>query len=50
MILHWESLEEFKLASKLLIQSESTVRFRQAVIPYSVKINYLERVRVWGNK
>ncbi len=47
MIMHWESLEEVKLASKLLMQSDSTFRFRQAVIPSTVRMNYLEQTKVW---
>jgi len=47
MIIHWESLEDVKLASKLLMQSESTLRFRQAIVPSSVSMNYLEQVKVW---
>lgn len=48
MIMHWESLEEVKLASKLLMKSDLTERFRQAIIPSTVKMNYLEQINKWS--
>jgi hypothetical protein len=48
MIMHWESMEEVKLASKLLMKSELTDRFRQAIIPSTVKINYLGQINKWS--
>ncbi|MFO7655527.1 MAG: hypothetical protein R6W78_00505 [Bacteroidales bacterium] len=47
MIMHWESLEEVKLASKLLMKSELAEKFRQAIIPSTVKMNYLEQINKW---
>lgn len=47
MIMHWESLEEVKLASKLLMKSDLTERFRQAIIPSTVKMKYLEQINKW---
>ncbi|TVQ13911.1 MAG: hypothetical protein EA361_09055 [Bacteroidetes bacterium] len=48
MIMHWESLEEVKLASKRLMQSEIAEKFRQAIIPSTVKMNYLEQIATWS--
>ncbi len=48
MIMHWESIEEVKLASKLLMKSDLTKRFRQSIIPSTVKMNFLEQVKKWG--
>jgi hypothetical protein len=47
MIMHWESVEEVKLASKLLMKSDLTKKFRQALIPSTVKMNYLEQIKKW---
>ena len=48
MVMHWDSLEEVKLASKLLMKSDLTNKFRQAIIPSTVKMNYLEQVDKWS--
>lgn len=48
MIMHWESLKEVKLASKLLMKSDLTTNFRQAVIPSTVKMSYLEQIKKWN--
>jgi hypothetical protein len=48
MIMHWESLEEVKHASKLLMKSDITINFREAIIPSTVKMNYLEQVKKWS--
>lgn len=48
MIMHWESLEEVKLASKGLMKSEIAEQFRQAIIPSTVKMNYLEQIITWS--
>ena len=48
MVMHWDSLEEVKLASKLLMKSDLTKKFRQAIIPSTVKMNYLEQVDKWS--
>jgi len=47
MIMHWESLEEVKNASKMLMKSKISERFRQAIIPSTVKMNYFEQVKKW---
>ena len=48
MIMHWESLDEVKLASKLLMKSDLTENFRQAIIPSTVQMNYLEQINKWS--
>lgn len=48
MIMHWESLKEVKLASKLLMKSDLTTTFRQAIIPSTVKMSYLEQIKKWS--
>lgn len=48
MIMHWESLDEVKHASKLLMKSDLTEAFRQAIIPSTVKMNYLEQFNKWS--
>ena len=48
MIMHWESLEEVKHASKLLMKSNLTTRFREAIIPSTVKMSYLEQIKKWS--
>lgn len=48
MIMHWESLKEVKFASKLLMKSDLTTSFRQAVIPSTVKMSYLEQIKKWS--
>ena len=47
MIMHWESLEEVKNASKMLMKSDLSEKFRQAIIPTTVKMNYFEQVKRW---
>ncbi len=48
MIMHWESLEEVKLASKLLMKSDLTKEFRDAIIPSTVRMSYLEQIMTWS--
>jgi len=48
MIMHWESLDEVKLASKLLMKSDLTENFRQAIIPSTIQMNYLEQMNKWS--
>ena len=48
MIMHWESLNEAKLASKELMGSPLTERFRNAVIPSSVKMGFSEQIQKWN--
>jgi len=47
ILMHWESLEEVKQASKLLMKNAITDDFRKAIIPTSVKMSYLEQVETW---
>lgn len=47
MIMHWESLEDVKLASKLLMKSDLTNEFRDAIIPSTVKMDFLEQEMKW---
>jgi len=48
MIMHWESLQEVKDASKMLMKNDLTTGFRQAIIPSSVKMGYLEQIQQWS--
>jgi len=48
IIMHWESLEEVKLASKLLMKSDLTKEFRDAIIPSTVRMMYLEQIKTWS--
>jgi hypothetical protein len=48
MIMHWESLEEVKLASKMLMKSDLTINFRDAIIPATVRMSYLEQIKKWS--
>jgi hypothetical protein len=48
MIMHWESLEKVKLASKLLMKSDLTKVFRDAIIPSTVRMSYLEQIKTWS--
>ncbi len=47
MIMHWKSIQSVKDASKLLMKNKITEDFRQAIIPSSVKMNYLEQKKGW---
>jgi len=47
IIMHWESLEQVKQASKLMMKEKITENFRQVIIPTSVKMSYLEQVKTW---
>ncbi len=47
MLMHWESMEEVKQASKLMMQDALTAEFRQAIIPTSVKMSYLWQLKCW---
>ncbi len=47
IIMHWESLEEVKQASKSLMKDAITDAFRKAIIPNSVKMSYLKQVETW---
>jgi heme-degrading monooxygenase HmoA len=47
IIMHWESLEQVKQASKLMMKDKTTENFRQAIIPTSVQMSYLEQVKIW---
>ncbi len=48
MIMHWASIDEVKSASKLLMASDLAKDFRQAVIPSTVTMNYLESINTWS--
>lgn len=48
MVMHWESMEEVKLASKTMMKSDLTKRFRETIIPSTVKMSYLEQIAVWS--
>lgn len=48
MVMHWKSLDEVKLASRLLMKDPLTQSFRDAIIPSSVKMSYLEQIESWS--
>lgn len=48
MIQHWESVEEAKEASKKMMKEAITEDFRKALDPRSVKLRYLNQVKVWN--
>lgn len=50
MIQHWESIEEAKEASKMMMKIPVTETFRQALDPKTVKIRYLNYVKKWNKK
>ncbi|MBP8083436.1 MAG: antibiotic biosynthesis monooxygenase [Spirochaetes bacterium] len=47
MIQHWNSFDECKNAVQAMMKSESTEKFREAIIPQSVKMTILERCGYW---
>lgn len=47
MIMHWKSKEALKEASGLMMQSESTLDFRNCLIPSSVRILIFDQVGAW---
>lgn len=49
MIMHWASIQEVKQASKLLMKSKLTESFREAIIPSTVKMSYLEQHKSWSS-
>ena len=48
MIQHWDSMENLKAASKLMMKEAVTEEFRQAIDPTSVKMQLLVQVQVWN--
>lgn len=50
MIQHWESIEESKEASKMMMKTPITEAFRQALDPRTVKITYLTCVKRWNTQ
>lgn len=47
MVMHWATLDEVKTASRKLMKDPITKNFREALIPQTVKIQYLEQIRAW---
>ena len=47
MIQHWDSFDECKTAVQAMMKSENTDKFREAIIPQSVKMTILERCGYW---
>lgn len=47
IVMHWESMEQVKQTSKLMMKDNITEDFRQVIIPTSVKMSYLEQVQTW---
>lgn len=50
MIQHWESIEEAREASKMMMKTPITESFRQALDPRTIKIRYLTHVKRWNKK
>lgn len=48
MVMHWATIEEVKNASRKLMKEAKTEKFRNALIPKTVKIQYLEQVKNWN--
>lgn len=48
MIQHWDSIEESREASKMMMKTPITETFRQALNPKTVKIRYLSQVKKWN--
>lgn len=47
MIQHWESIEQAKEASKIMMKEPVAENFIKALDPKSVKIRYLNHVNLW---
>ncbi|HOU83699.1 MAG TPA: antibiotic biosynthesis monooxygenase [Spirochaetota bacterium] len=47
MIQHWDSFDDCKAAVHAMMKSETTEKFREAIIPQSVKMTILERCGYW---
>lgn len=47
MVMHWQSIDTVKRASKLMMKEAVTEKFREALIPTSVKITVYEHVKRW---
>ncbi len=47
MIQHWDSIEDVKASSNLMMKSECTEEFRKALIPSTVKMSITEQAGVW---
>ena len=47
MVMHWESREALKKASKLMMRSELTLDFRNCLIPGSVRISFFDQAGAW---
>jgi hypothetical protein len=47
MVMHWECMEDVKQASKRLMKDESTLHFREAIIPTSVRMLYFDQLKSW---
>jgi len=47
MVMHWERMEDVKQASKQLMKDERAADFREALIPTSVRMLYLEQMKNW---
>lgn len=47
MIQHWDNFDDCKVAVQAMMKTESTHKFREAIIPQSVKMTILERRGYW---
>lgn len=47
MIQHWDSFDDCKNAVQAMMKSDKTEKFREAIIPQSVKMTILERRGCW---
>jgi hypothetical protein len=50
IIMHWESFDRVKQASKLMMKDPITENFRKVVIPTSVKMSFLEQMQTWNKE
>lgn len=47
MTMHWESKKSYQAASKLMMTSELTEKFRNCLIPGKVKIAIYDQIKLW---
>lgn len=48
MIQHWESIDESREASKMMMKTPITESFRQALNPRTIKIRYFTHIKKWN--
>lgn len=50
MLMHWESKEALKKASGSMMRSETTLGFRNCLIPGSVEISFFDQAGAWRSE